>query len=120
MAAQAPKAVMVIQTDCTDPAREQEFNEWYNNIHVPDVLLTPGVIRGTRFALATTPREGQSKFLAIYELDTTDFEGVQKSLGEVMAKVREQGRWSDLVKVGGFGLSFYSLISDRVKVGATV
>ena len=115
MTTQAPKAVLMVLTNCTDPAREQEFNDWYTNVHIPDVLLTPGIVRGTRFRLATEPREGQNKYLALYELHTDDAASVQQNLGEVMVTVREQGRMVDCLQVGGMG--YYVMVSDQVKDG---
>ena len=34
--------LLALETNCTDPAREKEFNHWYDNVHLPDVLATPG------------------------------------------------------------------------------
>ena len=106
MAAKALKAVLVVLSNCTDPAREKDFKDWYVNIHLPDVLETPGIIDAKLFSLATPPKDGQSNFLAIYELDTDDVDSVQKSLDEVMGKKREQGRMIDYIQVGAQG--YYS------------
>ena len=106
MAAKSLKAVLVVLSNCTDPAREGEFKDWYVNTHLPDVLETPGIIDAKLFGLATPPKDGQSNFLAIYELDTDDVDTVQKSLDVVMAKKREQGRMIDYIQVGASG--YYS------------
>ena len=113
MATQAPKGFLLVLTNCTDPAREQEFNDWYTNVHIPDVMGTPGIVRGLRFGLTGEPREGQAKFLALYELDTDDVASVQKALGEAMAGKREEGRMIDCIQ--GVANGYYSLISDRQK-----
>ena len=106
MAAKALKAVLVVLSNCTDPARENEFTDWYVNTHLPDVLETPGIVDAKLFSLATPPTEGQGKFLAIYELDTDDVDSIQKSLNEVMGKKREQGRMIDYIQVASSG--YYS------------
>ena len=31
-------------SECKDPGREDEYNEWYNTYHVPDMLEIPGMI----------------------------------------------------------------------------
>ena len=67
MATETPKAVFTVLTNCTDAAREDEFNEWYNNIHLPDVLTTPGIIRATRLGRADETPEGQARYAALYE-----------------------------------------------------
>ena len=106
MAATSLKAVLVVLSNCTEPGREKEFKDWYVNIHLPDVLETPGIIDAKLFNLATPPTEGQGKFLAIYELDTDDVDSVQKSLDQVMGKKREQGRMIDYIQVSAQG--YYS------------
>jgi hypothetical protein len=106
MAAKELKAVLVVLSNCTDPAREAEFKDWYVNIHLPDVLETPGIIDAKLFGLATPPNDAQSNFLAIYELDTDDVAAVQKSLDEVMGPKREQGRMIDYIQVSASG--YYS------------
>ena len=34
--------VMAVFTNCSDPSREEEFNHWYNDIHLSDILSTGG------------------------------------------------------------------------------
>lgn len=118
MANQTPKGYLLVLTNCTDPAREQEFNDWYTNVHIPDVLETPGIIRGTRFQLASAPREGQprAQYLALYELGTDDLETVQKNLAENLANKRAQGRGIDCLQ--SVISAYYTLVSDMVKEGS--
>ena len=39
-----PNGLLLAITNCTDPSKEEEFNAWYNHIHVPDVTA-PGIFR---------------------------------------------------------------------------
>ena len=32
-----PQGLLLALTNCTDPSKEEEFNAWYNHMHVPDV-----------------------------------------------------------------------------------
>ena len=32
------KYLLFAFSDCKDPAREKEFNDWYENMHMPDML----------------------------------------------------------------------------------
>jgi hypothetical protein len=97
-----PKAIVLVFTNCADPAREAEFNEWYNKTHVPDILQAEGFVAATRYQLLAEPGPGQGKFLAVYDVEADDlgkaFAGVQKRLAEVTA----QGRMIDVVRVVGF------------------
>ena len=45
------KWLLVAETNCSIPAREEEFNNWYNNIHTPDILDHPGVPIGKAILL---------------------------------------------------------------------
>jgi hypothetical protein len=92
------KWLLIIGTNCSDPEREKEFNDWYDNTHLPDVLETPGFLGATRYE-NTEPAEGQAKFLALYEIETDDIEGTLKKTDENLAKKREQGRFTDLVQM---------------------
>ena len=48
------------------PEKEEEWNEWYNQVHIPDILRCPGFLSARRF------RAFQGKgprYKAIYELE---------------------------------------------------
>ena len=52
------------------PGREAEFNSWYSDRHLPDVLQVPGYLAARRFSLE--PTQGVSppwRYLTIYEID---------------------------------------------------
>jgi hypothetical protein len=96
------KAIVLVFTNCADPAREAEFNQWYNETHIPDMLQAEGFVAATRYQVLGEPGPGQGKFLAVYEVEADElgkaFAGVQKRLAEVTA----QGRVIDVVRVVGF------------------
>jgi hypothetical protein len=88
--------ILEVRTNCSDPGREAEYNDWYNNVHLPDVLETPGVVRATRYE-NTDPAEGEAKFVAIYEIETDDIDAFMNVLNENIQKKREAGRMNDLL-----------------------
>jgi hypothetical protein len=54
--------------------REDEYNDWYEKVHLPDVLSVPGVAAAQRYALAAMPDndalpKSSHSYLAVYELD---------------------------------------------------
>ena len=114
---ETPKAVMIVLTNCSDAAREDEFNEWYNDVHLPDVLLTPGIVRATRLGRTGETPEGQGRYLALYELDTDDVTSVQEALAGVMERVRGEGRIIDCIEVMASG--YYTPITTRAKVASS-
>jgi hypothetical protein len=35
------KYLLFAFSDCKDPEKVDEFNDWYDNMHMPDMLKTP-------------------------------------------------------------------------------
>ncbi len=97
------KWLLLVGTNCSDAEREDEFNDWYDNTHLPDVLETPGFLGATRYENAE-PSDGQAKFLALYEIETDDIDGFLKLNNENLAKKREEGRFSELLVIVSRGL----------------
>ena len=64
--------------------KEDEFNEWYDQHHVPDVINVPGFVSGQRFKLADSQFGGEAskayKYLAVYEIETDDIAATIKEL----------------------------------------
>ena len=48
--------------------REDDFNDWYDNIHLQDFVGLPGVVSGQRFTLAPTSPKAKTSYAAIYQL----------------------------------------------------
>lgn len=63
----AATALLIVQVDI-DPAREDEFNRWYDEEHVPEKRASPGFHSARRFKHFTIPH----RYLAIYEVDDGD------------------------------------------------
>jgi len=106
------KWLLVLETNCADAAREAEFNEWYDKTHLPNMLETPGFIRATRYE-NTRPSKGRAKYLAVYEIETDDFDSCMKAEAENMAKKRAKGQVSGLLMAVSRG--FYKQISSLSK-----
>lgn len=50
--------------------KEAEYNRWYDEQHLPDVLQVPGIINARRFVAKDA--EGNKQYLALYGLQTDD------------------------------------------------
>ena len=83
-------------SDCKDPAREAEFNDWYDNVHLPDMLEVPGMIKATRWKSADNKENEVRRYLALYELETDDLRKFNEDVGKRGRWTMEQGRFSDL------------------------
>jgi len=83
------------ETNCVDASREQEFNDWYTNMHLPDVLETPGYIAATRYEIKEF-HDGRGKYFTVYEIETNDIDKTMEVRRGKRVIEREQGRQSDL------------------------
>jgi hypothetical protein len=66
--------------------REQEYNDWYSNQHLRDLLAIPGVISARRFKLSGTQIGEVAQpyqYLAIYDVEAED---VSSFLEEMTAR----------------------------------
>ena len=103
------KWIFVVSANSKDKEKEAEFNEWYDNIHIPDVLETDGFISARRFEIQQL-REGKGKFLAFYEIESNDPSVNLKLLSESMVGKKAAGRMSDLLEV--IDTTMYRQISE--------
>jgi hypothetical protein len=96
--------LLVGESNCTDPSREDEFNRWYDNIHIPDLLEIPGMIRATRYENIDPEGNGRAKFLAIYEFESDDIKETQSLMYEYRDRSRRPGHHSELLNVKTNGI----------------
>lgn len=58
-----------------DDSREQEFNDWYDNVHVREVVATPGMVSAQRYKLRETEMSrlagtpATHRYLVVYEMN---------------------------------------------------
>lgn len=84
------KYSVYVFSNCTDPAREEEFNRWYSHVHLPDLRSAKGLVSARR--CVNLDRESQARYLAIYEFDTDDIDESVKSLYDLASKTWPRGR----------------------------
>ena len=63
--------LMVVDLDL-DPAIEADWNEWYDDVHLPEIASCPGFLRGTRYIAPEADEDGRRRHLTIYELGGPD------------------------------------------------
>ncbi|MGQ9572870.1 MAG: DUF4286 family protein [Dehalococcoidia bacterium] len=93
------KTIVLVFTNCADPAREEEFNQWYNNTHVPDVLEVPGFVACTRYEVIGNLGPGQGKFLAVYEVESDDIPSSMATLQQRVGELVGRGRIIDCLRL---------------------
>lgn len=63
------RGVMVVRSGPVED-REDEYNRWYDEVHVPEVLAVPGFVGARRYRSL----DGDH-YLTVYELDAEDITG---------------------------------------------
>lgn len=97
----------------SNPVRgaENEYNDWYNGTHVPDMLKVPGVIGAVRYRASAhqNPVRGESPYgyLALYDLETEDIDGVIATIASRVGTDRM--RMSDAMSKDMFAYYFEPL-----------
>lgn len=68
-------------------AQEDEFNHWYDTMHVPDVLHVPGFISGQRFKLAQNASPGTDipHYLVRFEFKSYDLDS---TVAEIVGRIK--------------------------------
>jgi hypothetical protein len=65
--------VLAVETNVTDPAHTPEFNAWYDEMHAPAVLASPGYRAVFRLEPITDGATGRGGYLTLCEMHTDDF-----------------------------------------------
>ncbi len=76
-----PRHKLVVMTKPVE-GREREYNEWYQKVHLPDVVAIPGVKSAQRFRLKLPlgPGVERQPYLAVYDIETDDVDRVVSEL----------------------------------------
>lgn len=63
--------------------QEDEYNKWYNETHIPEILSVPGIISARRFKtrIVNAPDAPAWKYICIFEVETDDLGATLKALG---------------------------------------
>lgn len=82
-----PKAILAVYTNPADAAREDEFNAWYDEVHIPQVLALDGFVGATRHRLSSAQLGGgaEHKYVTFYEIDAPDVQAVLDGLSKSFA-----------------------------------
>ena len=91
--------LLVVEANCTDESRVAEFDDWYDNIHIPDILSgSPGCKSATRY-VRKYPAPGKPKYLAVYEFETDDIEKTLEAHAKNVETKYAAGRKSPFAEI---------------------
>jgi hypothetical protein len=69
------KFLFLVPSGPASPERTAEYKQWYDDVHIPDVLKVKGVKAASRYRVAPSMGGGTpdgSQFMAIYEVEVDD------------------------------------------------
>ena len=100
------------------PGKEDEFNQWYDEVHVRDVLATPGMLSAQRYKLADAAISGEGgmppppqRYLLVYEMEG--------DIDVIMGKVSEAAMsgtmvMSDALDMTSIAMSFWKPTGSKI------
>ena len=105
MEGRRPNGLAVVLVNCNDPAQEDDFDRWYNEVHLPDVC-NPGVFpRATRYQNPNAAGgDEQPRYAALYETDRDDPGAAWVDNREHTGGLRAQGRIHGALKASYVGV----------------
>jgi hypothetical protein len=79
-----PKAILYVESSPASPEREDEYNHWYSNTHVPEILALPGFTGAVRYKAAEPVADGTPAYIAVYDIDADDPQAVLSGMFAAM------------------------------------
>lgn len=113
-----PKYLMAILSDPVE-GRDDEYNDWYDNIHLPEVMAAEGWTAAQRFALVhQVSANGESigrRYLALYEKDAED-QGALPLGDDPSPQTKTVGQIGAAFDYSTWQALFFESVSDRREV----
>jgi hypothetical protein len=107
------KYTLVVLTNAVE-GREEEFNAWYDDTHIPDVLRSRGFVSAQRFRIAETnpPQAFDHRYLALYDVETDDLDQFKRTLSELSGtQAMVISEWLDR---SSSAAAYFEVLTDRV------
>ncbi len=98
-------AVLTVFVDI-DPAMDADFNAWYNQEHIGDLLRMPGFLNAARYEIL----KGGPRYLACYELESV--EALQTP--EYLAFRREPSEWTKKIALSVNGRGYVRNVYTQI------
>ena len=104
--AQKGRGIFMVYVDI-DAKDAQEFNEWYNKEHLPELLSVPGILSAARYEAVSSGAE----YLACYELESVAV------LQTSAFTNRPRTPWGQKVSPSVIGKNLTRIVGERVLPG---
>jgi hypothetical protein len=110
-----------IQVVFSNPAagKEAEFNDWYDNVHIPELLAIPGMLSAKRFDLLDAEiyhvpggYAPEHRYLTVYEMEG-DVNAIMNKVVDSVA--RGELHMGDSLDLPSSRMSFWSQHGDEFR-----
>ena len=92
-----PEGMLFVESRPADPSRDDEYNDWYSNTHIPEVCAVPGFVAARRYRVRGAGDPAGPAYVAVYEIDSDDLEA---PLNELKARAGDgRLRVSDVIEL---------------------
>jgi hypothetical protein len=89
------RGLMLVFIDPKSAETEAEFNAWFDDIHLDEVIAVAGIASGARFKripiARPTPSPITQQYLTLLEVEADDIEDVARRLTEAGKSMRQTG-----------------------------
>ena len=100
------------------PGRDDEFNEWYDNVHIPQLLAVPGMLSAQRYTLRDSEMyrvpggfAPEHQYAIIYEMEG-DVDAIMQKIQESVAAGKIN--MADCLDMSSWKLSFWTPVGPKV------
>jgi hypothetical protein len=71
-----PKGVVLVESRPSSPEREQEYNTWYDEVHLKELVALDGFVSARRLR----PVDGDGPYVALYDVEGDDLQAILDSM----------------------------------------
>ena len=100
-------ALLMVFTD-VDPEHDADFNTWYNQEHVPELLSMPGFLDAARYEAA----RGGPRYLACYELESVEALSSDEYLRQ--RQMGNRSEWAQRVSPSAIGRNLVRNVCTQI------
>jgi hypothetical protein len=113
------QGILLVLSNPVTPDADAAYNDWYDNVHLPEILALAGFTAARRFRLSETQLASQGgldavrarfpyRYAAVYEVEAPDVAKAAESLGAASHTLR----MSDALDRGGITAVLFEQISS--------
>lgn len=66
------KGLILVESRPSSPERDREYNTWYDEIHLPELVALDGIVSARRLR----PVSGDGPYVALYEVEGDDLQAI--------------------------------------------